>query len=918
MAVPADYTAVAEQLYIAYFGRPADRAGLANMTTNLANGGAPTDIAAFAAAYKTNATVKGVLDNFGTSTESTTLYTGTDAQFIVAIYQNVLNRDPLVAGLEFWTAALANKEMTRAEAAVQIMSAATGVPADKLTVDNKTTVATNFTAAIDTAAEIIGYSGKVAAQTARDMLHTVDGTTNPIAFNATINSTLATIANNNNPGATTSLTNNVDTLVGGAGNDTFTAGATVFLDQTGAAVVVDSLQTVDSINGGAGNDTLVATIAKGGAIITPSLTSVETVQATFNAVGTLSLANATGVNTVIVNGGTAASLITGVGAVADLRVANVASAAVKFDGSTATTLGLTTTKVGTADTQVVIDLGATTASKATTLNLTTDTSNVEVIDTVGANVATSVSIAAAGKNTVKLSDGLNAATLAVTGAGSVDVSSVNLVKVATLTVGDGGVTFANGTSTADTFTATTGAGVDKLTIGGANVASVNTGAGNDVVTVTTGLVATANINLGAGDDTINFSAAPLAGATVTGGAGKDTLGLSVNNYNAVALYGAADLAKITGFEILSVTDTAIADATTVDLSKIAGLTGFQSMGVATGKAASVIGVGAASDIILKGDLSATGNNGALTVSLKDATGTADVLNLTIDHKITQDADDTVDISAATVTTTIAGVETINVKSTGTLSMDVPAAAKTDVASNTLTLIDTALVNLNVTGDQAFSFTSAAGSTKLASIDATANTAGVTIDVHNAAADASVITIKGSLTAANIITGSVNADTITGGAKGDVITGGVGADLLNGGAGNDTFKYVTAGDSTLAKMDIITGFSANTVTNAVAAVGATPAVPATAAGLDATKWTGDVIDLKAAALAGGKTGVVVGVYTSSADAQIFLQNNTGGDHIGVALDSVTSKLYIDLDANGTVDSVIQLTGVTTLTNAAFVA
>ena len=909
MAVPADYTAVAEQLYVAYFGRPADRAGLANMTTNLANGGAPTDIAAFAAAYDTNATVKAVLDNFGNSAESTALYTGTDAQFIVSIYQNVLNRDPLVAGLDFWTAALANKEMTRAEAAVQIMSAATGVPADALTVANKTTVATNFTAAIDTAAEIIGYSGKVAAQAARDMLHTVDGTTNTTAFNATINSTLATIANNNNPGATTALTNGVDTLTGGAGNDIFVAGPTLLASD--GTTIINSLQSVDSINGGAGNDTLAVTLAAlGSPTATPSLTSVESVQATFNATGTLDLSNSTGVNTVTINGGIAAAIVAGVGAVADLRVANVASAAVSFTGSTATTLGLTTTKVGSTS-QVVIDLGSSTASKATTLNLTTDTSSVEIKDTTGANVATSASIAATGKNTVKLSDGLNIATLAVTGAGSVDVSSVNLVKVATLTAGDGGITFANGTSTATTFTATTGAGVDTLTIDGANVATVNTGAGNDVVNVATALVATGTIVLGAGDDTINFAAAPVTGATITGGLGKDTLGLTVANYNTVAGYVADNLAKITGFEILSVTDTAIADGITVDLSKIAGLTGFQSAGVTATKAASVIGVGAASDIILKGDLAT--NSGALTVTLKDATGTADVLNLTIDTKITQDNDGSLDTTAATVTTTIAGVETINVKSTGTLSADVTTGSTTDVASNTLALTDTALVNLNVTGDQAFSFTSATGSKALASIDASANTGGATISVAAAAADASVITIKGSLTAANTIVGSANADTITGGAKGDVITGGVGADLLNGGAGNDTFKYLTAGDSTLVKLDIITGFAANTFGNG------TSGAAGTAAGGDATKFTGDVIDLTAAALAAGagKTGIVVGVYTSAADAQVFLQNNNGGANVGAALDSTSSKLYIDLDANGTVDSVIQLTGVTTLTAAAFV-
>jgi S-layer protein len=911
--VVPEYTAVAEQIYIAYFGRPADRAGLINMTNLLATGQAPTAITDIAAAYYTNGAVKAIFDSFGSSTESTTLYTGTDAQFIVSIYHNVLGRDPLLTGLDFWTNALATHQMTRAEAAIQIMAAAQANATDAATIANKTTVATNFTAAIDTAAEDLGYNGKAAAQTARDMLSTVNSTTNTTDFNATIASTLSGLANGGNVGSTFNLTNGTDAFTGTAGNDTFVAGPTVVINPaTGASTVVDSLQVVDTLAGGNGNDTLAVTIGNATTNVTPALSSIETVKATFTAAGTLNLSNATGTTSVIVNGSTAASTVAGVGAIANLTVSNIAAAAVNFDGQTATTLNLTTDTVG-ATSQVAVDLGATVASKATTINLTTTNSDVEIKDTTGANVVTSVSINATGENNVKLTDGLAIATLAVTGAGSVDLSDVNLVKVATLTVGDGGVTFANGTSTATTFSATTGAGVDKLTVLGANVKAISTGAGNDVVAVTNALAATSTIDLGAGDDTLNLAAAPAAGATLTGGAGKDTLGLTVANYNSVAAYAAADLAKITGFEILSVTDAAIVDGTTVDLSKIAGLTGFQSAGVAAGKAAIVTGVGAASDIILNGDLHT--NTGALTVTLKDATGASDVLNLTINTLITQNADTTVDTTTATVTTTISGVETLNVKSTGTPSIDVASTAKADIASNTLTLTDTALVTLNVTGDQALSFTSAAGMTKLATIDATANTAGVSINASAAATDgtAAALTIKGSLTAANVLVGSGNNDIITGGAKGDVITGGAGADQLNGGAGNDTFKYLAATDSTLVKLDVITGFAANTYGNGVDASAVANGSAGTGAGT-AAKWTGDVLDFSAAS---ALTTVVVGVYTNASDAQVFLQNNNGSTNVGAALDSTTGKLYIDLDANGTVDSVIQLTGVTTLTAAAFV-
>ena len=63
-----------------------------------------------------------------------------------------------------------------------------------------------------------------------------------------------------------------------------------------------------------------------------------------------------------------------------------------------------------------------------------------------------------------------------------------------------------------------------------------------------------------------------------------------------------------------------------------------------------------------------------------------------------------------------------------------------------------------------------------------------------------------------------------------------------------------------------------------------------------------------------------VVGNAADAQTFLQNastDTTYASVNVALDTSTSKLYIDMDNNGTVDSVILLTGVTTITTAAFV-
>jgi hypothetical protein len=115
---------------------------------------------------------------------------------------------------------------------------------------------------------------------------------------------------------------------------------------------------------------------------------------------------------------------------------------------------------------------------------------------------------------------------------------------------------------------------------------------------------------------------------------------------------------------------------------------------------------------------------------------------------------------------------------------------------------------------------------------------------------------------------------------------------------------------LAIRDVITDFSANTYGQGTAGAANSSGATATA-----TLMTGDVLDFNAAP---DMEKIAVGVYANSADATTFLQNNgtNTADTMGAALDSSTGNLYIDLDSNGTADMVIQLTGVTTLTSAAF--
>lgn len=236
----------------------------------------------------------------------------------------------------------------------------------------------------------------------------------------------------------------------------------------------------------------------------------------------------------------------------------------------------------------------------------------------------------------------------------------------------------------------------------------------------------------------------------------------------------------------------------------------------------------------------------------------------------------------------------------------------DGVNNTLALTADALTTLNVTGDQAFTFSTADTQTKLATIDASANTGGAVISAAaTITATNAALTIKGSATASNSLTGSANADTIVGGAKADVITGGKGGDTLTGKGGNDKFMFA-AGDSSIGtgKFDTITDFVANTkgagVNGAVTAVGAT--------GVAAADLTGDVLSFAKLATDGK---IIIDVLNSAADATTFLANNTGSGSFVAALDKSSSNLYVDNTNDGVADFYIHLTGVTTIDAAAIV-
>lgn len=150
----ATYTDAIQKLYVAYFTRPADAAGLAYWEGVVA--AAKGDTSAVSAA-------------FAASTEYQTEYAQiTTGGVISKIYANLFGHAPDDAGLAYWIDAINNKVFTIDQAVTKIAAGAQGT--DKVAYDSKVLVATSFTAALDTDAEKAGYSGKGANDAAKTFL----------------------------------------------------------------------------------------------------------------------------------------------------------------------------------------------------------------------------------------------------------------------------------------------------------------------------------------------------------------------------------------------------------------------------------------------------------------------------------------------------------------------------------------------------------------------------------------------------------------------------------------------------------------------------------------------------------------------------------------------------------------------------
>lgn len=595
-----------QKAYLAYFGRPADYAGLN---------------------YWMNSDAATMKAGFAASAEYAALYSGMSAdQRVEQVYQNLFGRASDPVGKAYWVAEFNAGRETVSSLVTSMQANVLGV--DISTIANRITYSILFTAQMDTPAEINGYMGAAAAAAARGAMSAVTYTDASLsAARSTLVADVALVVAGVDPSVTpppdpgpapdttaptmssaavaanglsivvtysealtgtaeagdyavtlSSGTTTVTAATIGSGADANKVTLTVS-NAIGSAVTVSNLVytatagTTNSIKDAAANSAPTQTLASvtNNSTITASTFTLTTGNDTFTGQGLNDTFNGTwtdgdaastfGVGDVLNGGGgtdtlNISSASTGVITLTDANWvlggvnALIENITVNNNAGAGAINFATGANFNTAFAVGGVALTTSAGAGATTIDMAT---------TPFTGAATIVSTAS-GAGFITITSGSGASTVnATTFAGAETINGTGLTSVTITSNGAGVQTVGNSgfTNNLVTINATQhGAGDQVLTSTSASAVTVTvvndgtggnqiitTGAGNDIVNATNIGGTTNTYSTGAGNDTINLLNSGVATSnTITGGAGNDAITLAVNAAPDILVYAGATVA----------------------------------------------------------------------------------------------------------------------------------------------------------------------------------------------------------------------------------------------------------------------------------------------------------------------------------------------------------------------------------------
>jgi len=718
-----------QQLYVAYFGRPADPAGLDYWVST----GITTKN--FAAAMYAQPEFAQV--NAGLSV----------SQQVNALYLNLFGRNGDTEGLSYWTQQINTGKLTLASIANDLIFAANNSQAaqsklDKIVLDNKTATAIAYTTDVRAAsASLLAYNPTSTTPwvtgprftSAVNYLATVTSTASTAAATTAAVATMTAITAT---GQTFTLTTAIDTFTGTSANDLFQS--------------ADAWTPGDTVNGGTGINTMniVQTAAITGAPAAASVSGIQIVNLTSAAGVTLNTVTSTagfsGLTTLTNNSVGTTALTTGATVALTSTINTAAATTISHSGGST----LTATLNG-ATTGGTFGVGSSTtagAINATVNEINTTTVTGGTLTVTGGTTQTVTKTATAGISSVGAA--VSATQGVVTSVGTASTTAVTVAQSAPVTAvaGVAAVTEINTITLATPMVAT-----NFVTIGGLTYTALG------ATTVAQAAAIFANLSEGANANTpsiVTAVAAATGGGTVTGtltgfttGAGTTTTVVATSTQ---AGRPVSDIVATVG-GAAGLTATVVETAAGVSaVTAVNGIVGG-AVGITDVNSTSATAAGTINTITLSGFGAATANSSALaTINLSGKGATFDA---------TQGA-----LTTATVTTQALNVTGYTGSGAVTLGSSITTLnlGSNTTASTIASLVAAGVTTLNVTGN-----------------------AKVTLTAHTLAALTSVNSSTSTGGVAMVGTVLGNATTFTGGTGDDAIQVGLTTKALTLGAGNNT-------------------------------------------------------------------------------------------------------------------------------------